>query len=102
MPDKTVKSGFMNALRANNGQLRQKIARLIDDVFEAYRATGRPGEEYTRTQWFESILFQSVNEIPLTAIEERGALQLIVRFEERLVDYYTLEAARKSQKAKPG
>ncbi len=77
--------------------LRVDITELIDDLYIAFMSTGRSGEEYIQTQWYENHLYQAVN-IDIFSPEERiGALKLIVLFLHRLIAHYQALAAEEME-----
>lgn len=74
-------------------EARQKIADLVDLSFEAYLKAGYPMESYRKSQYFMNLLFQSVNQLDPYSEERMGGLKLIIRFMQRLVDFYNTSQA---------
>lgn len=67
---------------------REALAELVDEVYLAFRQSGGTAEEYIQTQFFQNLLFQSVNQTTVGTKEREGALKLTLIFMRRLKQHY--------------
>lgn len=79
---------FKERMAAEENAMRLRLAELVDDAFVAYREAGGTDESYAQTQWFQSVLFQAINETMPFSGRRLGALQLAIAFMERLIAHF--------------
>lgn len=79
---------FRETLLAQEQKQRETLAALVDDSFIAYREAGGTNEQYTRTQFFEALLFKAILDTPEGTYQRQGAYLVAIRFMQALIQHY--------------
>lgn len=98
---KMAKKMFAEQLTERENALRLECTDLIDDVYLAFKRTGRSDEEFTAVQWYEHHLYRALNGERLTFVERFGALKVIRRYLMNLRDGFNSEAPDGHMKVAP-
>lgn len=79
---------YLAEIRADIAAQRHTLTNLVDEVHAAFRAAGGTSEEYTRSQFFQGVLFRAIQTLPDGTAEKRTAFKVALIFMRGLLQHY--------------